>query len=156
LLYVHKFGKDFRHLAGQGMMGTDFDACCHHWATQGLNYYVVARLHWDPEQDVDAIVEDYCRAGFGPAARSVRRYLDGLEALTGDAAARKAKATTAFHPRALDRLRKELEQARRDAGGDPAVAKRLALLERGLRWTEIEARAHAFLADPAKADRGAV
>jgi hypothetical protein len=48
LLEVHKFGQDFRYLAGHGMMGTDFDACCHHWATHGLNYYVVARLHWNP------------------------------------------------------------------------------------------------------------
>ncbi len=66
LLYVHKFGKDFRYLAGHGMMGTDFDSCCHHWATQGLNYYVVARLHWNPEQDVDAIIDDYCQAASGP------------------------------------------------------------------------------------------
>ena len=64
LLYVHKFGKDFRYLADHGMMGTDFDSCCHNWATQGLNYYVVARLHWNPEQDVDAIVDDYLPGGF--------------------------------------------------------------------------------------------
>jgi hypothetical protein len=156
LLYVHKFGKDFRYLADHGMMGTDFDACCHHWATQGLNYYVVARLHWNPDQDVSAIVADYCRAGFGPAARSVRRYFAGLEALLDEAAAGKAKPTAVFRPRALGRLRKELEQARRDAGGDPAITKRLAFLELGLRWTEVEVRAHSFLIDPAKADRKAV
>jgi hypothetical protein len=156
LLYVHKFGQDFRHLAGHGMMGTDFDSCCHHWATQGLNYYVVARLHWNPEQDVDAIVEDYCRAGFGPAARSVRRYFGGLEALLDEAAAKKAPPATAFSPEALAGLRKELEHARRDAGGDTTIAKRLAFLELGLRWTEIEARAHTLLTDPAKADKEAV
>ncbi|HEY7330930.1 MAG TPA: DUF4838 domain-containing protein, partial [Gemmataceae bacterium] len=156
LLYVHKFGKDFRYLADHGMMGTDFDACCHHWATQGLNYYVVARLHWNPEQDVSAIVDDYCQAGFGPAAKSVRRYFDGLEALLDEAASKKAKPITVFHPKALDKLRKELEQARRDAGSDPAIAKRIAFLELGLRWTEIEVRAHKFLTEPAKADKEAV
>ncbi len=155
LLYVHKFGNDFRHLAKHGMMGTDFDSCCHNWATQGLNYYVVARLHWNPEQDVDALVDDYCRTGFGSAAKSVRRYFDGLEALLDEAAAKKAKVSTVFHPRALAGLRRDLDQARRDAGTDPAIAKRIAFLELGLRWTEIEARAHAFLADPAKADKDA-
>jgi hypothetical protein len=155
LVYVHKFGKDFRYLADHGMMGTDFDACCHHWATQGLNYYVVARLHWEPEQDVSAIVEDYCQAGFGPAAKSVRRYFEGLEALLDEAAARKAKPAAVIHPDALDRLRKELEQARRDAGKDQTIARRLAFLELGLRWTEIEVRAHTFLTDPEKADRQA-
>src|SRR5262249_32706661 len=139
LLYVHKFGKDFRHLAGHGMLGTDFDSCCHNWATQGLNYYVVARLHWDPEQDVDAIVYDFCRAGFGPPARSVRRYFAGPEALLDEAATKGAKAVTVFTPGALVGLRKELEQARREAGGDATVGKRLAFLELGLRWTEVEA-----------------
>ena len=35
------------------------------------------------------------------------------------------------------------------------VVRRIALLELGLRWTEVEARAHALLADPAKVDREA-
>jgi hypothetical protein len=152
LLYVHKFGKDFRYLADHGMMGTDFDACCHNWATQGLNYYVVARLHWSPEQNVDTLVDDYCQSGFGPAAKSVRRYFDGLEALMDEAAAKKTAGATVFHRKALAELRKELDNGRRDAGGDATVVKRIAFLETGLRWTEIEARAHAFLAEPAKAD----
>ena len=157
LLYVHKFGQDFRHLASHGMMGTDFDACCHHWATQGLNYYVVARLHWNPEQDVDALIDDFCRSGFGPAAKSVRRYYDRLEDRMNEVAAKKSKATEAFTPRALAELRKELEQARKEAADDKTIAKRVAFLELGLRWTEIEARAHAFLPNssggPAKADK---
>ena len=152
LLYVHKFGQDFRYLASHGMMGTNFDACCHHWATQGLNYYVVARLHWNPEQNVDALVDDYCKAGFGPAAKSVRRYFDRLEALLNESAAKQGKSTAAFNPEALAGLRKELDQARKEAGSDPVVVKRLAFLELGLRWTEIEAKAHAFLSDP-KADK---
>jgi hypothetical protein len=153
LLYVHKFGEDFRYLASHGMMGTDFDSCCHHWATQGLNYYVVARLHWNPEQDVDALVDDYCRAGFGPAAKSVRRYFDRLEALLNEAAAKKER-TPVFTSEGLASLRKELDQARKEAEGEAIVAKRVAFLELGLHWTEIEARAHAFLADP-NADRNA-
>jgi hypothetical protein len=153
LLYVHKFGEDFRYLASHGMMGTDFDSCCHNWATQGLNYSIVARLHWNPEQDVNALLDDYCQAGFGSAAKSIRRYFDGLEAQLNEAAVGKAKP---FDPKALGRLRKELEQARRDAGNDPAIAKRIAFLELGLRWTEIEARAHTLLAEPAKAEKAAV
>lgn len=153
LLYVHKFGKDFKYLAEHSMMGTDFDSCCHNWATQGLNYYVVARLHWNPDQDVNAIVDDYCRSGFGPAAKAVRQYFDGLEALMDAAAAKNEKPTTTFTAEALGKLRTHLEQARRDAGSDETTAKRIAFLELGLRWTEIETRAHSFLIDPAKADK---
>jgi len=155
LLYGHKFGEDFRYLAGHGMMGTDFDACCHHWATQGLNYYVAARLHWNPAQDVDALVDDYCKAGFGPAARSVGRYFDRLETLLNESAAKNGKATAAFSASALASLRKELDQARNEAVSDATIAKRVAFLELGLCWTEAEAKAHAFLADPEKADKQA-
>jgi hypothetical protein len=155
LLYVHKFGQDFRYLASHGMMGTDFDACCHHWATQGLNYYVVARLHWDPQQNAGAVVDDYCRAGFGPAARSVRRYFDRLEALMTRAAAKKDKVTSAFDREALAGLHKDLAQARKEAGSDAVIARRVAFLELGLRWTQIEVRAHALLIDPKKADKQA-
>jgi hypothetical protein len=153
LVYVHKFGKDFRYLANHGMIGTDFDSCCHHWATQSLNYYVVARLHWNPEQDVDAIVDDYCLAGFGPAAKSVRRYFEQLELLMDQAAAKKPKP---WSEKALGNLRKELEQARTDAANDTAIAKRIAFLELGLRWTEIEIRAHALVADQEKVDGAAM
>jgi hypothetical protein len=37
--------------------------------------------------------------------------------------------------------------------GDATIAKRIAFLETGLRWTEIEVAAHAFLADAAQADK---
>src|SRR5262245_8196199 len=110
------------------MMGTDFDACCHNWATQGLNYYVVARLHWDPEQKVDALIDDYCKAGFGPAAKSVRRYFDRLESLMNEVAAGKTKAAAAFGPEAVAALRKELDQARKDAADDELIKKRIAFL----------------------------
>jgi hypothetical protein len=155
LVYVHKFAKDFRYLAEHGMMGTDFDACCHHWATQGLNYYVVARLHWDPEANVDALVDDYCRSGFGPAAGAIRRYFDGLETIMNEAAARNGKIAAAFTPEAIAGLRKHMDEARKQAAGDMAIAKRIAFLELALRWTEVETRAHALLADTAKADKAA-
>lgn len=158
LLYVHKFGQDFRHLADHGLLGTDFDGCCHHWATQGLNYYVVARLNWDPEQNVDAIIDDYCRSGFGPAARPVRRYFDRLEKLQDESAKDKAKQTptAGFEPDVIKQLRPLLQQARKEAGADESIIRRLDFLELGLRWTDLETQAHAFLADPAKASKARV
>ena len=72
-----------------------------------------------------------------------------------EAAIKKDKPITVFNPKALANLRKELEQARQDAGSDVVVAKRIAFLETGLRWTEIEVSAHTFLVDPAKADKAA-
>lgn len=152
-VYVHKFGDDFRYLAGHGMLGTDFDACVHHWATQGLNYYVVARLHWNPEQKVDDLVMDYCRSGFGSAAGSVRRYFDGLESVLDEAAAKNTKLPTSFGDDVVAGLRKHLDQARTAAGDDATVRRRIDFLELGLRWTAVEAQAHGMASDPGKADK---
>jgi len=159
LIYVHKFAEDFRYLAHHSMWGTDFDSCTHNWATQGLNYYVVARLHWNPDQNVDAIIDDYCRTGFGGAAKTVRRYFDILEAITNELASKrtaldadsdtpKIEPLPVFTPQALAELRNLLRQAQREANGDPLTLQRLAFLERGLRWTETEVRLHSFLRDP--------
>ena len=72
-----------------------------------------------------------------------------------EAATKKIKFTIVLSPKALAGLRKELDQARKEAGNDSIIVKRIAFLELGLRWTQIEARCHSFLIDPAKADKRA-
>lgn len=148
LLYPHIVAHDFRRIVKAGAMGTDFDGIVHHWATQGLNYYVIARLHWDVDQNVDAIIDDYCRAGFGPAAGAVRKYFDACERARLEALEKKIKQVNVFRPEVLAELRGHLEQARRDVGSDPDCPRRLAFLEIGLRWTEAEARATALKENP--------
>lgn len=143
-LFGRRFAEDFRRLAARGMLGTDFDSCLHHWATQGLTYYIAARLNWDPGQDVGAIIDDYCRAGFGAAAQPVRRYFLRLEALT-DAAAEGGNLLASFHPATVAELGALLDAADRLVADDPASARRVAFLRAGLRWTEVDARAHALL-----------
>src|SRR5262249_20700289 len=77
---------------------------------------------------------------------------DRLEAVMSEVAARKTKPALAFTSATLAALQKELDQARKDAADDHLVAKRIAFLELGLRWTVVEAKAHSLLDDP-KADK---
>ncbi len=86
-VYVHRLAEDVRFFADHGMLVTDFDCCAQHWAMDGLTYYVLAKLLWNPAADVDALVADYCRAGFGKAAEPVRDYFARLEKLTARVAA---------------------------------------------------------------------
>ena len=143
LLYVHRVAEDFKHVVAGGAMGTDFDGICQHWATQGLNYYVVARLNWDTSQNVDEIIDDYCRAGFGPGAKSVRRYFDMLENARNEAIEIKIEQNSAISLKLIPELKKCLEQARAEIGPEKEFAERLSFIELGLRWSEIQARAHA-------------
>ena len=72
-----------------------------------------------------------------------------------EVALKKIRVQAAFDAQAMERLQKDLDQARQDAKSDAIVARRIAFLELGLRWTFNEARAHAFLADAANADKKA-
>ena len=47
----------------------------------GLNYYVRARLMWDVEADVDALVDDFHRRFFGPAEGPMRAFFDQVGAM---------------------------------------------------------------------------
>lgn len=38
VMCAHKMAEDFKYMAHHNLIGTDFDSCCHNWATQGLNY----------------------------------------------------------------------------------------------------------------------
>ena len=175
MVYVHKMAEDFRTLAHKGMVGTDFDSCIHNWAVHGINYYVAARLHWDPDLDVDAVLDDYCRAGFGEAGPVIRRLFDRLEALTNELAKGKMDAedlnrdevqreraatprtdcTLPFTPPVMVELKGLMREAHAKVLNDPAIQRRLKMLDLGLRWTEIEAKAHALLGNASPTNKEA-
>ena len=56
------------------MLATDMDSIFDNWATQGLDYYIAARVSWDPALTFDAVLDDYCRSGFGAGAEQVKKY----------------------------------------------------------------------------------
>ncbi len=57
-----------------GMAGFDLDMLIGHWATEGFNYYVMARLMTRPELGKEELIAEYT-AAFGAAAPKVRDYL---------------------------------------------------------------------------------
>jgi hypothetical protein len=46
------------------------------FAVNGLNFYMLGRLLWDPSADIKAIQADYVQNAFGPAAAVMNRYYD--------------------------------------------------------------------------------
>jgi len=44
-----------------------------------LMEYITARTLWNPGLDVDTLLDDFCQASFGPAAKPMRKYLALLE-----------------------------------------------------------------------------
>lgn len=79
-LYPHAMQKFFQ--LNRGSLGFFADAAIA-WDARHLTHYLMSRLMWDPDCDVDAAVEDYCVGMYGPAAGTMREILtlliDGWE-----------------------------------------------------------------------------
>jgi len=164
-VYVHRMAADVRHCFETGMTAADFDSILGNWSTQGLNYYVLAKLLWNPFADVDEVVSDYCEAGFGKGAGKIKTYFDLLGEATARVAAlngtfeerqlrdeeqnmisnivlvrmtafRKAYCE-AFSPEFIEQLRGVLDEAKLEAA-DPVVARRIAFLALGLEYAQLK------------------
>lgn len=80
-IFAHQFADEFHHAVAHGMVGTDYDSLTGHWATQGPNLYVAARLHTRPEASADELLAEYY-AAFGKAAPLVKDCFDYWENYT--------------------------------------------------------------------------
>ena len=79
----HIFAEDIKALKGL-TMGEDMWVAHHRGglAKHGfnhLNYYVCSRLWWDIDQDVDALLDEYYRQFYGPAAKEMEAFIDFYE-----------------------------------------------------------------------------
>jgi hypothetical protein len=79
-LSLRKTIEDFRFLAEHQCIGLEVDTLPMCWATQGVQNYLMAQLAYDPLQDGEALLRDYCERGFGPAAGEVLNYFRHLDA----------------------------------------------------------------------------
>ncbi|MDB4439911.1 DUF4838 domain-containing protein, partial [Planctomicrobium sp.] len=136
MVYVHKMAEDMQYMASNSLIGTDFDSCCHHWATQGLNYYVCAKLHWNPDLNVDELIDDYCQTGFGDGAKFVKQYILKIESITNDMAAKQLGYTELYTPQVIAELRSNLASADAATKNDINANKRVAFLRSGIEYTD--------------------
>ncbi|MBM3786831.1 MAG: DUF4838 domain-containing protein [Acidobacteria bacterium] len=113
------------------------------YALNGLNYYLLARLLWNPQSDPEALQRDYFERGFGRAAPAVSRYLHQLaERYAGSANGdvKMSDGGIAEH-RALDRLYPPefRESLRRDLAEAASLedSVRVKFLAKGFRYFDL-------------------
>lgn len=144
--FARPLARDVSAMVERGLTVTDFDGQFQHWALEGLNYYVLAQMLADPSADPDAIIDDYCAAGFGPAAAQVRAYFDALEGITGSVfeqseylGRRTNIEVLAGHydDETLAGLQAHLDAAREAAGGDAAILERIDFLQVGVDYARV-------------------
>lgn len=92
----------------------------HHPGMSHLNPYIISRFWWDADQDVDAMLEEYYRLFYGPAAAQMKAFIEFCEveyaSLSADAQVAK---------KALDLF----DRAKIVAPSDSVYAKRIALVD---------------------------
>ncbi|MBP90549.1 MAG: hypothetical protein CMJ64_28210 [Planctomycetaceae bacterium] len=149
--FARKLGEDFRFAHQRGMIATDFDLVPAPWATQGLTYYVLGRIHRHPDWPIDRILAEYYD-GFGLASEHVRAYFEHWERITGSMTSQHyARGHAAkgigdnpehklyrwgdhfFTDSALASGKELLDAAKAAASGDRTAEQRVAFLEMGLR-----------------------
>ncbi len=148
--YARKIAGDIKLFYKTGLLGTDMDSFRRYWSGMSLTYYVTAKLLWNPQADVDAIIDDYCIKGFGPAHKEIHDYFDALEHLTETIANDKpkpikgvpvkGKCGLAFYypPEITSKLRGILGNAKKAAGQNETVKARIDFLGRILDFADIE------------------
>ena len=145
MLYPHKVGSDIKYFAANGLIGTDFDTMMNDWASQGLNYYVMAKLLWNPDSDVDQIINDYCKSGFGPSSEKVKAFFSHVEKMTLEHAnvwsepMPWAETIIPFFSgeEFLSKADQLLDQARAKAEGKPELLARINFLADAVEFTRL-------------------
>lgn len=76
---VHAIRKDIPYFKSLGLWGVYTQWSGRNLATNGLNYYVAAKLLWDADLDVDALLADTYEKYYGEAAIPMQKYHEALE-----------------------------------------------------------------------------
>jgi chitodextrinase len=78
---IQRMGSFIKMAQQNNQAGFYYDELGGFWSTQGINYYLIARLFVRPDLGVDEIIAEYASA-FGGASNSIRAYLKYWEDYT--------------------------------------------------------------------------
>jgi len=76
---VHAIREDIPYFRKLGLRGVYTQFTPRSLATNGMNYYVAAKLLWDADLDVDTLLSDFYEKCYGEASDPMRRYHEALE-----------------------------------------------------------------------------
>ncbi|UCH33669.1 MAG: DUF4838 domain-containing protein, partial [Armatimonadota bacterium] len=134
-------GRSMKAYRDLGIKGFSFETH-QSWATTFPNFYMLARLMWNPDEDPEAILDEMCDKFFGAAAAHMRRYYRAL----GRAFAPTSPHTTwgskglqdvpaIWTSEIVRECRAALDEASA-AADDDMIRKRVEMVNLGLRYLE--------------------
>lgn len=117
--HVHRVRDEIPAAHDLGIKGWRVEAF-NHWGSETPSLYIAAKLLWNHQSNVDALLEDFYTKFFGPARRPMAEYFTLMDAAPRDADYHTGSSFDMphFYPRPVrDRARRSLVKAARLAGG---------------------------------------
>lgn len=110
-----------------------------------LRTYIIAKLLWNPEADVETIIKDFTDHYYGKAAEAIRTYIDvmhdALEASGGELGIYGYPwdgVETYLTPKLIERYTALLDEAEAAVAGDPVLSKRVRFARLPLEFAILE------------------
>jgi hypothetical protein len=98
------------------------------WGSNGRGYYLINKLMWNPELDVEAAAQDFYDKAFGPGAAAMKRYFERLD-----------PGTRPFLSKHLLGLAfRDVDEASKKAADRPDVQARLDHIKQYLRYIHLD------------------
>ena len=150
--YPHRLAEDIRRMRDIGVKGI-YTEDIPLWPTVGPSFYIVSKLWWNPDRDVDELIDEFHTTLFGRAAAPMARYWDRHEKLWlkkrpgkwFEGLGNMTTLASMFSAEDLDYLDQQLAEAHRLAGDDELIGKRIRFFERGWEFAKHYIREHHLL-----------
>lgn len=136
---VHNIRRDLPYLRRIGVRAFDSETQ-QHWANQGINFYLAAKLAWDTDAKTDKLLDEFYHRFYGSARKPMRAYWEAWEAAMAQQPCGGYNWLAMFTPELLWRTGALLTEAEHQAAGNATVTKRLALHRIGYNFTDAFAR----------------
>jgi len=141
--YPHRLAQDIRRMRDMGVKGIHAEDKPL-WPLVGPSYYVIAKLWWDPDRDVDELLDEFNHTLFGPAAAAMARYwarhekvwLKKRPGMWFEGNGIINQQAEKFSPADLEYLDQQFQEAYRRAGTDELIQRRIRFIEGGWRLAE--------------------
>lgn len=100
-----------------------------------LNYYITGRLYWEPELDVNDLLNDFYRRFYGPGAEDMKKFWTRAEELWTNISVKKRGPSDNIHstiytPQVLLELKDYVESAMKKVESNSIYAKRIGGLQK--------------------------
>ncbi len=129
---------DIRFLHEQGIHNYLAQSNGARWAYMGPLYWVTTRMLWDPSQDIDGLISEWCHTLFGPAGDAMLKHYNTLEQAvlaTGHHYRDNplSQAVGLYDMKLIAQAEAALSEAEKLAAGDKACRERVSAVRS--RWT---------------------